>query len=111
MSHPTQKDKTRRQAVQHPTQKDDCLLHMVIIPTQAVTEQGRLGEGSTAVGKFNDDGDALFVVGNGTADNIRKDVLKVDRDGFLWIVVNGVLTKLTLDEIINAINARGNNLV
>lgn len=68
------------------------------------------GEGSTAVGKYNDDGDALFVVGNGEDSDNRNDVLKVDRDGYLWIIVNGVLTKLTIDAIVNAINARGNNL-
>lgn len=69
------------------------------------------GEGSTAVGKFNDDGDALFVVGNGTDSDNRSDALKVDRDGYIWIIINGVLTKLTIDAIVNAINARGNNLV
>ena len=53
------------------------------------------GEGSTAVGKWNDDGDALFVVGGGTASNNRKDVFKVDRNGDTWVSINGVITKVT----------------
>lgn len=53
------------------------------------------GEGSHAVGKFNDDGEALFVVGNGTASNIRKDVFKVDRNEDTWVMIGGVLTKVT----------------
>lgn len=52
------------------------------------------GEGSTAVGKYNDDGDALFGVGNGTNTNNRKDVFKVDRDGNTWLMNDGVLTKV-----------------
>ena len=52
-------------------------------------------EGSHAVGKFNDDGDALFVVGNGTNANNRKDVFKVDRNEDTWVMINGVFTKVT----------------
>lgn len=52
------------------------------------------GEGSTAVGKFNDDGDALFVVGGGTASNNRKDVFKVDRNGDTWVLVNNALVRV-----------------
>lgn len=69
------------------------------------------GEGSTAVGKFNDDGDSLFVVGNGSDTFHRKDVFKVDRNEDTWVMIGGVLTKLTIDAIVSAINARGNNLV
>lgn len=53
------------------------------------------GEGSTAVGKYNDDGNALFVVGNGTDTANRKDAFKVDRDGNTWVTIGGVLTKVT----------------
>lgn len=53
------------------------------------------GECSTAVGKYNDDGDALFVVGNGTDDDNRKDAFKVDRNGDTWVMIGGVLTKAT----------------
>lgn len=52
-------------------------------------------EGSTAVGKYNDDGTPLFVVGNGIDTNNRKDVFKVDRDGNTWVMIGGVLTKVT----------------
>lgn len=52
------------------------------------------GEGSTAVGKWNDDGDALFVVGGGTASNNRKDVFKVDRNGDTWVLVNNSLVRV-----------------
>lgn len=52
------------------------------------------GEGSTAVGKYNDDGTALFVVGNGEYGN-RKDVFKVDSNGETWVNISGVLTKIT----------------
>ena len=52
------------------------------------------GEGSTAVGKWNDDGDALFVVGGGTASNNRKDVFKVDRNGDTWVLVNNALVRV-----------------
>lgn len=67
-------------------------------------------EGSHAVGKYNDDGDALFVVGNGVDTFHRSDAFKVDRNGDAWVMINGVLTKLTIDAIVSAINARGNNL-
>lgn len=53
------------------------------------------GESSTAVGKYNDDGDALFVVGNGIDSDNRKDVFKVDRNGDTLVSINGVLTKVT----------------
>lgn len=53
------------------------------------------GEGSHAVGKYNDDGSALFVVGNGSGLNNRKDVFKVDSNGDSWVMIGGVLTKVT----------------
>lgn len=53
------------------------------------------GEGSTAVGKYNSDGNALFSVGDGTDDDNRKDVFKVDREGNSWVMIGGVLTKVT----------------
>lgn len=53
------------------------------------------GEGSTAVGKYNDDGTALFVVGNGTANNARIDCFKVDSNGETWVTIGGTLTKVT----------------
>lgn len=53
------------------------------------------GDNSTAVGKYNDDGTALLAVGNGTADNARSDVFKVDSNGDTWVMTNGVLTKVT----------------
>lgn len=53
------------------------------------------GEGSTAIGKYNDDGTALFVVGNGTSDNARNDCFKVDSNGETWVKINGALTKVT----------------
>lgn len=53
------------------------------------------GQGSHAVGKYNDDGSALFVVGNGSGQNNRKDVFKVDSDGNSWVMINDVLTKVT----------------
>ena len=68
------------------------------------------GEGSTAVGKYNDDGDALLVVGNGTNTNDRNDVFKVDENGEMWLMLNNSLTKMTIDNIVNLINSRGNNL-
>lgn len=52
-------------------------------------------EGSHAVGRWNDDGDALFVVGDGTNNNQRHDAFKVDRNGDTWVSINGVLTKVT----------------
>lgn len=53
------------------------------------------GQGSHAVGKYNDDGSALFVVGNGTNNNHRKDVFKVDSNEDTWVMIGGVLTKVT----------------
>lgn len=53
------------------------------------------GEGSHAVGKYNDDGSALFVVGNGSGPNGRKDVFKVDSNEDTWVMIGGVLTKVT----------------
>lgn len=56
----------------------------------------RIGvEGGTAVGKYNDDSDALFVVGNGTGVNSRSDAFKVDANGDTWVTIDGVLTKVT----------------
>lgn len=52
-------------------------------------------EGSHAVGRWNDDGDAFFVVGDGTNNNQRHDAFKVDRNGDTWVSINGVLTKVT----------------
>ena len=52
-------------------------------------------EGSHAVGRWNDDGDAFFVVGDGTNDNQRHDAFKVDRNGDTWVSINGTLTKVT----------------
>ena len=59
-------------------------------------------EGSHAVGRWNDDGDALFVVGGGTADNNRKDVFKVDRNGDTWVLVNNVLVRVNNSSVIYA---------
>lgn len=53
------------------------------------------GEGSTAIGKYNDDGSALFVVGDGTANESRRDCFKVDSQGNTWVKVNNTLTKIT----------------
>lgn len=53
------------------------------------------GQGSHSVGKYNDDGSALFVVGDGTGVNSRSDCFKVDSNGETWVKINGVLTKIT----------------
>lgn len=44
----------------------------------------------TAIGKFNTGIAALFAVGNGADANNRKDVLRVDTSGNLWLVVNNL---------------------
>lgn len=49
----------------------------------------------TAVGKFNYDNIAKFVVGDGTDDNTRTDCFKVDGSGRLWFMHNGNLTDLS----------------
>ena len=67
-------------------------------------------EGSHAVGRWNDDGDAFFVVGDGTNNNQRHDAFKIDRNGEMWLMLNNSLTKFTIDNIVDLINARGNNL-
>lgn len=48
-----------------------------------------------AFGMYNSDQKAMFVVGNGTADNNRKDAFKVDQSGHLWCMVNGTLTDVS----------------
>ena len=53
------------------------------------------GDQSFAAGKYNDDGTALFVIGNGNADNDRSDVFKVDSSGNTWVLIGGVLTQIT----------------
>lgn len=53
------------------------------------------GESSTAVGKFNNDWNALFSVGNGTNAQNRSDAFKVDRSGDTWVMKGGSLVKLT----------------
>lgn len=52
-------------------------------------------QGGTSIGRFNSDGTALFVVGNGTSNDDRKDVFKVDSNGDTWVMINGVLTQIT----------------
>lgn len=51
--------------------------------------------GGSACGRFNDAQDALFVVGNGTDDNNRKDAFKIDEFGNAWALMGGVLTRIT----------------
>lgn len=48
-----------------------------------------------AFGMYNSDQKAMFVIGNGTADNNRKDAFKVDSNGEAWVMIGGVLTKIT----------------
>lgn len=67
-------------------------------------------EGSHAVGRWNDDGDAFFVVGDGTNKNQRHDAFKIDRNGEMWLMLDNSLTKMTIDNLVDLINARGNNL-
>lgn len=69
-----------------------------------------INEGSHAVGRWNDDGDAFFVVGDGTNNNQRHDAFKIDRNGEMWLMLNNSLTKMTIDNLVDLINARGNNL-
>lgn len=52
------------------------------------------GESSTAIGRYNDDGTALFSVGDGTSENSRSDAFKVDANGDTWVKTNGVLSKI-----------------
>lgn len=52
-------------------------------------------QGGTAIGNFNSDDTALFVVGNGTNINNRSDAFKVDANGDTWIMINGVLTNIS----------------
>lgn len=49
----------------------------------------------TAVGKFNYDNIAKFVVGDGTDENTLADCFKVDGSGRLWFMHNGNLTDLS----------------
>lgn len=53
------------------------------------------GQASHAVGQYNDDGAALFVVGDGTGEGTRSDCFKVDAQGNTWVTVNNTLTKIT----------------
>lgn len=48
-----------------------------------------------AFGMYNSDQKAMFVIGNGTAENNRKDAFKVDQSGHLWCMVNGTLTDVS----------------
>lgn len=48
-----------------------------------------------AFGMYNSDQKAMFVIGNGIADNNRKDAFKVDQSGHLWCIVNGTLTDVS----------------
>lgn len=61
-----------------------------------------IGEGLTmaanygvAFGKYNNDPQALLVVGNGTDENTPSDCFKVDGQGKLWFMHNGNLTDLS----------------
>ena len=61
-----------------------------------------IGEGLTmaanygvAFGKYNNDPQALLVVGNGTDENTLSDCFKVDGQGKLWFMHNGNLTDLS----------------
>lgn len=47
-------------------------------------------------GQFNADEDAFFGVGNGTADDARKNALKVDKNGHLWANADSKLIDFTL---------------
>lgn len=46
-------------------------------------------------GSFNLDEAAYFLVGNGTDDNNRTNIFKIDKSGNLWFMHNGVLTNLS----------------
>lgn len=48
-----------------------------------------------AFGMYNSDQKAMLVIGNGTNDNNRKDAFKVDSNGDTWVMIGGVLTKVT----------------
>ena len=48
-----------------------------------------------AFGMYNSDQKAMFVVGNGTSDNARHDVFKVDSNGNAWIMIGGTLTNIS----------------
>lgn len=61
-----------------------------------------IGEGLTmaanygvAFGKYNNDPQALLVVGNGTDENTLSDCFKIDGQGKLWFMHNGNLTDLS----------------
>lgn len=48
-----------------------------------------------ACGKYNvDDGNSLFTVGNGEDDSNRNTCFKVDKNGGVWFMYNGLLTNL-----------------
>ena len=46
-------------------------------------------------GKFNADEDALFGVGNGTANNARKNAFKIDNNGHMWANADGNIVDYT----------------
>ena len=49
----------------------------------------------TAIGKYNVDDNAIFVVGNGTDENSHADCFKIDANGKLMFMHNGNLTDLS----------------
>ena len=49
----------------------------------------------TAIGKYNVDDNAIFVVGNGTDENTHADCFKIDANGKLMFMHNGNLTDLS----------------
>ena len=49
----------------------------------------------TAIGKYNNDPQALLVVGNGADENTLSDCFKIDSQGKLWFMHNGNLTDLS----------------
>lgn len=57
-----------------------------------------------AFGMYNSDQKAMFVIGNGTANNNRKDAFKVDSNGNTWVMIDGVLTKVTNASGVNHVN-------
>ena len=50
----------------------------------------------SALGKFNQDYNALFVVGVGASGGSREDALKVDTNGHVWIRKNGTMVDLSI---------------